>query len=448
MRGFLSWPIGRGVLQTAAAVCGHGLFLLTMAMNISRPSTMRGRSGLVLLLFVASLLPSGAADLRREVSRLSANDHVQDIRLSNLERNVDSLQRRVPYSPKGPSALTASSGKSPVAATTVSAKSPVTPPTPETSYSVRPGDTLWRIAMNHRVSPGEIMQLNGLRSDTVQAGQKLRIPSRGGSPAAAAAPAKTAATKPAPAGSATHVIASGDTFSGIAQRYGVSQSALQQANPKVNPNVILIGSTLVIPAGGKPTASTPPPASMTASTAAAATAAIPAAPTPDSSRRHTVQSGETLTSIASTYGVTTAALQHANRLSDPDRLTLGQQLVIPAGGSKPANIVRSTPPAARMASNSATASAPAYPATDSSGLQPTTDAAKLDIPAASPGPLPQDNPRGVLIYRVHSTDTIESIAATFGTTPQKIRELNRKPAGSKVSANEEILVPAMGAVGL
>jgi spore germination protein YaaH len=66
----------------------------------------------------------------------------------------------------------------------------------------------------------------------------------------------------------------------------------------------------------------------------------------------------------------------------------------------------------------------------------------------SPGPAPQTNPRGVLSYRVHSTDTLESIASTFGTTPDKIRELNRKPANSKVTTDEEILVPAMAAVSL
>ena len=49
---------------------------------------------------------------------------------------------------------------------------------------------------------------------------------------------------------------------------------------------------------------------------------------------------------------------------------------------------------------------------------------------------------------MHSTDTIESIASTSGTTPEKIREINRKPPGAKVVPDEESLVPGMGAVGL
>ena len=435
MRGILSWSTKRRDLQTAVAVCRHRCFRRFPSAALTP-----------LLLALAPLPLTLGADLRREVSRLSANDQHQDIRIYNLERDVDTLQRKVQYTPKSPSAMATTSGKSPVASTTVSGKSPVTPPAPETSYTVRPGDTLWRIAMNHRISPGEIMQLNGLRSDTVQTGQKLRIPARGGSaPSPTPSPTgpKSSTAKTAPPASGTHVIGSGDTFSGIAQRYGVSQSALQQANPGVNPNVILIGSRLNIPSGGKSPANTPSTPSKTAGTGAPPPA--PASPSAtDSGRRHAVKSGDTLTSIAAAYGVTTAALQHANQISDPNRLKLGQQLVIPSGTSKPANIVRSTPPAGSSPSKSS--SAPAYPGTNTGALS-ATDTAQL-TPSISPGPAPQENPRGVLIYRVHSTDTIESIASTFGTTPQKIRELNRKPADSKVTPNEEILVPAMGAVGL
>jgi LysM repeat protein len=61
-------------------------------------------------------------------------------------------------------------------------------------------------------------------------------------------------------------------------------------------------------------------------------------------------------------------------------------------------------------------------------------------------PMPQANPRGVLQYRVDSTDTLESIARTFTTTPDLIRELNGMSAGVKIKANDEIYVPAMGAV--
>ncbi len=422
--------------------------------RLSRPRVFPGKRSRVSVLLAAVVcawpLPRlSAADVRSDVARLKVNDQHQDLRLYNLERDVGYLQKKVSYSPKAPSAQTSVSGKSPAA----SGKSPVLPPPAAAStYTVRSGDTLWRIAMNHRVSPGEIMQLNGMKGDAVKAGQTLRIPAKGApapSAAAASSSPSSSAKPPAPnpppaaaAGGKTHVIAQGDTFSGIAQRYGVSQTALQQANPKVNPNVILIGSTLAIPAGAKiQPAAKPPPAPGPAQRSTAP-------PPSGSGQRHTVRSGDTLTSIAAANGVTAAALQHVNNITDPNRLSVGQQLIIPASGSKPANIVKMT---------GSSAPPPPYPgagSTGGSGLQPTTAADKLSASAASaqpspnPGPQPQANPRGILIYRVHSTDTIESIASTFGTTPQKIREINRKPAGSGVTADEEILVPALGAVGL
>jgi LysM repeat protein len=46
---------------------------------------------------------------------------------------------------------------------------------------------------------------------------------------------------------------------------------------------------------------------------------------------HAVQPGETLIAIALQYGVTVAALQSANGISDPSALQVGQELAIPTG---------------------------------------------------------------------------------------------------------------------
>jgi LysM repeat protein len=45
---------------------------------------------------------------------------------------------------------------------------------------------------------------------------------------------------------------------------------------------------------------------------------------------HTVQSGETLGTIAAEYGLTTAAVASANGLANPNLIRLGQRLIIPA----------------------------------------------------------------------------------------------------------------------
>jgi LysM repeat protein len=46
----------------------------------------------------------------------------------------------------------------------------------------------------------------------------------------------------------THLVQRGDTWYGIARQYGIPARALADANPDVNPDRILIGQTLVIPA--------------------------------------------------------------------------------------------------------------------------------------------------------------------------------------------------------
>jgi len=47
----------------------------------------------------------------------------------------------------------------------------------------------------------------------------------------------------------THTVKQGETVSGIALLYGVTIDAILTANPKVNPNMMVVGSTLIVPAG-------------------------------------------------------------------------------------------------------------------------------------------------------------------------------------------------------
>ena len=64
-------------------------------------------------------------------------------------------------------------------------------------------------------------------------------------------PKKTAPASPLPSPSATprtHTIKKGETVSGIALSYGVTIDAILAANPQLNPNMMVVGSTLVVPA--------------------------------------------------------------------------------------------------------------------------------------------------------------------------------------------------------
>jgi LysM repeat protein len=84
-----------------------------------------------------------------------------------------------------------------------------------------------------------------------------------------------------------------------------------------------------------PSGETPVAVEATATTATGATTEQPAAqPTASTSQTdgtvwHTVQPGETLSSIATSYGTTWQVIANANNLSNPNQIYVGQKLEIP-----------------------------------------------------------------------------------------------------------------------
>ncbi|MCC7367288.1 MAG: serine hydrolase [Chloroflexi bacterium] len=163
-----------------------------------------------------------------------------------------------------------------------------------------------------------------------------------------------------------HVVKSGETLSGIAAQYGVTVEQLVTLNGITDPNRVGEGQTLKLPpaparSSGAPTAQSQPAQPQPAPQQAAAPQPSPAG------GQYLVQAGDTLSGIAKSLGVTMKALLEANELVDPDRLTVGQKLSVPAGAvSAPAgttaarsNQPGSTAPAAN--------NAPAAPASDEAG---------------------------------------------------------------------------------
>ena len=81
--------------------------------------------------------------------------------------------------------------------------------------------------------------------------------------------------------------------------------------------------------GGSPTPTPARPEVLVVVTATPGTP-VPRSPTPVEGRRYVVREGDSLSAIATRYGVDEAALQRANGITDPDSLFAGQELVIPA----------------------------------------------------------------------------------------------------------------------
>jgi len=207
-----------------------------------------------------------------------------------------------------------------------------------TTYVVQPGDTLFRIALRHGVSVDAIVAANNLPSRSkVYAGQTLIIPTT----SVAAQPAAPAAPLPT---SSVHIVAPGETLNMIARRYGVTLSALLDANNIPDPNRLLVGQRVVIPgaAASAPTDTDP----LVAVNPLAATPEAPAAQV----RTHVVKRGEGLARIAARYGISWQALANFNNISNPDLIYAGMVLRIPASSSPEA-----------AAPGSLTASSPAAP---------------------------------------------------------------------------------------
>ena len=107
------------------------------------------------------------------------------------------------------------------------------------TYIVQPGDTLFRIAVNHGLTLGELAEANGIVNPSViYAGQILTIPEEG-------EPLVEAAAVPI-----YHLIEPGDTLFKIAVRYGLSMQTVAQANNINNYDIVIAGQTMLISAQG------------------------------------------------------------------------------------------------------------------------------------------------------------------------------------------------------
>ena len=112
---------------------------------------------------------------------------------------------------------------------------------------------------------------------------------------------------PLSATAASVTVRSGETLSDIADRYGVSVGTLMRMNGIRNPDLVQAGSRLQVPG---PT--------VTAG-----------------SGRHRVNSGETLSSIASQYQVRSRDLMALNNLRNANHVEVGQTLRLPSNAVMP-----------------------------------------------------------------------------------------------------------------
>ena len=238
-------------------------------------------------------------------------------------------------------------------------------------HLVQPGDTVTGLAARYGVSTASIVEANRLGPRaTIYAGTHLTIPT----------------STPQPV-SATYVVKAGDTAWGLARTYGVSLTALRQANLLDAAFTLRIGQNLTIP-GASPSASLATPVSASVASTAS----------------YTVRSGDTLSSVARRLGTSVSALAATNRLANPSLIRVGQVLTVPGGA----------------------------------GAVPTlaTDANVSSMATTTSS------------YVVRFGDTVSSIAARYGTSISALASANHLANPGLIQIGQMLTVPGGSPTGL
>ncbi len=164
------------------------------------------------------------------------------------------------------------------------------PPTETESYIVQAGDTLYSIARKFSTTVDNLRSLNNLTSDILSIGQVLKISGSVTSP---------------PTEDLTYIVMPGDSLYAIANRFDTTVDAIKTLN-NLTSNILSIGQVLKIPSGNI----VPEPEEPSI---------------PDTT--YTVLPGDTLYSIARKFNTTVSEIKNLNNLTS-DILSIGQVLKI------------------------------------------------------------------------------------------------------------------------
>jgi LysM repeat protein len=152
-------------------------------------------------------------------------------------------------------------------------------------YTVKSGDTLYKIANTYGLSVADLINANNLKSNTLSIGQKLIIP--------------TAEQEVPTTSYQNYTVTKGDSLYAIAREYNTTVSELMSIN-NLKSNLLSIGQVIKVPTKSTSTTTT---------------------------NTYTVQNGDTLYSIARKFGTTVTDIQNKNNLKTTT-LSIGQVLKI------------------------------------------------------------------------------------------------------------------------
>ncbi|OLO40155.1 peptidoglycan-binding protein [Priestia megaterium] len=222
-----------------------------------------------------------------------------------------------------------------IGSTSTDSSSSSTPTTTSSNhtYTVKSGDTLYRIAKNNGTSVQQLKEWNNLSSHLIYVNQVLKISGTGTVSSSPSAPVqeKTNETQasPAPSNSKNYKVQPGDTMWSVAQRHGISISQLKQWN-NLSSNTIYINQVLQV--GGQAAAQAKPSTPATTAPSAPSTSTPAPAPAQESksvSKEITVEATAYTAYCAGCSGITATGI---DLRSNPNRKVIAvDPRVIPLG---------------------------------------------------------------------------------------------------------------------
>ncbi|CAM4397925.1 1,4-beta-N-acetylmuramoylhydrolase [Listeria monocytogenes] len=203
-------------------------------------------------------------------------------------------------------------------------------------YTVVKGDSLWRIANNHKVTVANLKTWNNLKSDFIYPGQKLKV-SAGSttSDTNTSKPSTGTSTSKPSTGTSTnakvYTVVKGDSLWRIANNNKVTIANLKAWN-NLKSDFIYPGQKLKVSAGSTSNTNTSKPSTNT-------NTSKPSTNTNTNAKVYTVAKGDSLWRIANNNKVTIANLKAWNNLKS-DFIYPGQKLKVSAGSTTNTNTAK------------------------------------------------------------------------------------------------------------
>ena len=178
-----------------------------------------------------------------------------------------------------------------------------------TNYIVKKGDTLYSIAKANNISVDTLIKDNSITNNSINIGQILKIRTPNNKTTVieeCIGPDYTPPDTNTTPILTTYTVKSGDNLYAIAKKYNTSASAIANLNNLPN-SILSIGQKLKIPATSTITPTKPS--------------------TPSTTTTYTVKSGDNLYAIARRFNTTVDAIKRKNNLKT-NNLSIGQKLII------------------------------------------------------------------------------------------------------------------------